>query len=1645
MAAAQCRSPRCTAERKGFRRELDSWRHRLIHCVGFESILEGLYGPGLRRDLSLFDDCEPEELVDWCVDDLCSLCSLRKDTGDCSQSGGSAQSTPTIELISQGQFNTEKIECQAENYLNALFLKKDLPQNCDPNIPLVAQELMKKMIRQFAIEYVSKSRKMYPEINGTVRDYPLGCNGVQLNQTESLLQEEQDGPLDLTVTRIQEQTFQDDDEILDLSVKSKSNGLEGNSKIKNSKIGVHGYFLRKLNKSAKLRKENTPLVKVLSSWCPYHRQQVLFMLKFLQEEQKSCSHSCRHNMQMNSAATFCTCTKQNCTKCITINKQTPYVNLPYLSVCLEDLRFTWPNLGLGTVKLNPNRYEDLHLESNDQLLHCIKTRSKTKKTSLFVDCSSLYRSPNHRNLRPLHLDGTMLKYDLQYGRNKNSNPLSILKMCCQREADFSYGHRKIKHTICKDPFIEKERNLKPTGKNAQSISLDKTTIGSVHFGSLIEQLLNSETNEFAELLGQNGNCVKNESIQTRLRKNKGNMSIFDNPLSSNQGIEFAKELIDLTDPLSKENIDFRKNSKMSTKNMSETSATAKGQAHDVFVLKDCESIVPENGNQKNITELPHAKLKMHSKNVIYIKNNHLCLPDLLPPSETKAHVREKKKRHAHPDAIVDSDIPLKRSSRNILGKCKLCDVSHGPCSVQGYSNLFCKCTISQNSGILKNFKAEGLRPRKTHTDKIKNTHLKIVLEKLKKPTQSFDNTSKRKEDVCKRQNGTICNPSTNFCSGILDRNNRDVLYSEQLSQLPLTNVRRSNRLTLGLVTQSHCVDLAVNQETVNMETAPVTPSRNTYFSPIKLMFVSKVEREDGIKYTLSCEYTPLNKNRNDQPLEETVKHSDGADSSDCYSESSIPNSVQNELCKNITSPSTLESKATAQNGPAETNTCLHESLLERKSVRPHKLNHQVPKNIRRPVGRLSKSKNLSMKKNDKMQNDILILPDNTNNSIKLSKMPKRFGSSHNTEKYVVKNMSSTQMTIKKMHQLQESSERHLRTRHFKYVGPQTGHTTSLESHDCVESPRISKRLQKLGKLSNVSGVCATSDCMSERGRQRTLTKSLSPLYQIMKNTAVRSESGREEKKLNQVINIKKNTFRRSRLINGQCSNHATRSRKPFLLALCSVTPSRFSFGSALHHRSKKLHFDKWRVYRRKLRSYRQNFKLPSICLNRIHNVVQSQHRTADPVFQSSTVLEWWSSSTSKESLLRDLERKYEYMANTWLSENNLEIANETEDLPTLNVHSSKTRSPVQMLFQKKCDINDLSTWFMQTTETQSIAIVRKSNARSPPQKSNRKGSRTHKPNKSSRKYKKQLKCMQLASSDTLKEMPCISKLFQAEAFTLNTSKRKRKDSQCPNSLQSVDDGIQDVCVKFASPGKIMEMTQVYVDSNNYKMAKEIGQPDQNDLIDTTCHGTVRIPYSINAMGGISSKRDKILEKEPSKSEPKTANRYQSSNRDIKDCKVFLTKLSGLEGKMSHTNAVKNVADMNKYTFMSDVNLKNGFRTKYDLHVDQTLPKPPCTLKIVAHTNSNKRSYHLRRRRRTVTFDNHCKPSILEERKKHSVDLVIETNKRSPGQQLLTAGKKHTDYPKFQFGHLKPVRIPAIRGLSSKDGTYSLTPIRIPFH
>ncbi|KAF5926992.1 hypothetical protein HPG69_001625 [Diceros bicornis minor] len=109
----------------------------------------------------------------------------------------------------------------------------DLPQNCDPNIPLVAQELMKKMIRQFAIEYISKSGKIQENRNGSIGP-SLICKSIQMNQAENSVQEEQEGPLDLTVNRMQEQNTQQD--LYKYSEPQKLRGIQ-------KKFAAYGLFI----------------------------------------------------------------------------------------------------------------------------------------------------------------------------------------------------------------------------------------------------------------------------------------------------------------------------------------------------------------------------------------------------------------------------------------------------------------------------------------------------------------------------------------------------------------------------------------------------------------------------------------------------------------------------------------------------------------------------------------------------------------------------------------------------------------------------------------------------------------------------------------------------------------------------------------------------------------------------------------------------------------------------------------------------------------------------------------------------------------------------------------------------------------------------------------------------------------------------------------------------------------------------------------------------------------------------------------------------------------------------------------------------------------------------------------------------------
>ncbi|XP_034043529.1 ligand-dependent corepressor [Thalassophryne amazonica] len=174
--ASLCKRQQCTIERRGFRQELDSWRHKLIHCVGFESILEGLFGPGVIKDITLFQDCEPEHVSDWSFDENCLFCCLRheKVTEHSVENGTGSQVLSVCEDFKQDQCRISRLERQAHDFLNAVFHRKDLPSFSDPHIPLVAREIMQRMIRQFAAEYTSKTTQDDPPLpNGTMKDQSL--------------------------------------------------------------------------------------------------------------------------------------------------------------------------------------------------------------------------------------------------------------------------------------------------------------------------------------------------------------------------------------------------------------------------------------------------------------------------------------------------------------------------------------------------------------------------------------------------------------------------------------------------------------------------------------------------------------------------------------------------------------------------------------------------------------------------------------------------------------------------------------------------------------------------------------------------------------------------------------------------------------------------------------------------------------------------------------------------------------------------------------------------------------------------------------------------------------------------------------------------------------------------------------------------------------------------------------------------------------------------------------------------------------------------------------------------------------------------------------------------------------------------------
>ncbi|KAM8880524.1 uncharacterized protein lcorl isoform 2-T2 [Spinachia spinachia] len=249
--------------------------------AGFESILEGIYGPLLLRDLNLFDDCEPEEVDDWSSEassPQCSFCNLPVDKL-CSDHLPAATS-PLSSLSGCSPCQAPAVSessLSAHRILQAVFHKKDVPLGCDTTIPPVAQELMKKMIHQFALEYASKCL-LHTSTNGVT------------TRTSSPLSQASDAPLDLTVSRSGEEKEceSDPDGVLDLSNKnSASSAASSTSSNQKASGSLLPSCIEELGDPGQQRTaghQSTALGAVLRTLCSAHRSLIYQMLKLARQE-----------------------------------------------------------------------------------------------------------------------------------------------------------------------------------------------------------------------------------------------------------------------------------------------------------------------------------------------------------------------------------------------------------------------------------------------------------------------------------------------------------------------------------------------------------------------------------------------------------------------------------------------------------------------------------------------------------------------------------------------------------------------------------------------------------------------------------------------------------------------------------------------------------------------------------------------------------------------------------------------------------------------------------------------------------------------------------------------------------------------------------------------------------------------------------------------------------------------------------------------------------------------------------------------------------------------------------------------------------------------------------------------------------------
>ncbi|KAM6261476.1 ligand-dependent nuclear receptor corepressor-like protein isoform 2-T2 [Porphyrio hochstetteri] len=1421
-AASQCRSPRCTAERRGVRRELDSWRHRLMHCVGFESILEGLYGPRLRRDLSLFEDCEPEELTDWSMDEKCSFCNLHKETvSDRASIIGSSQSTPTEELSSQGQSNTDKIECQAENYLNALFRKKgdgvlDLSTKKSARLeepkydPLCSENSVSgsSSTADANSEETANLEKGKSTLNKVLESFCSYHWQQTLAMLKFLIQEE-----NVTVVCSCKQTH---------LVHSETPSSLAEEDVHVSFCNCNGQMLTK-RCCLQNQRPNTclpPLSVCIKDFHSLSCQAVAIgciktMVNKACSSHKYCAEQLQNYNRHSVKATACTYSTKDCDLLNSIKNlnRSRSPSPPPLSP-VQSKEFESPEGLLIDFSTFDNNKLEISISQPPSLLPAEGSKGGFE-----------YEGKTCRGKEAKYSDGTLLSTD------QESNDYYINSEKAEK------GEHSAIFQDLMDRINEKLKSIDTTDLATNLVKLsssDRAPENDVKLGDFITSLLhNAKASDysFMELLRQHDKQMENKIIQTRFRKRQETLCAMynspDSPFIRRQSLQIKRELASLDGTLVRKKSVSERNAKKSTKKI--------------------DKMYPNNRPSFSVME-DEALQHLESNPCVNCQTKPMCFP---------IHQTEPFKLPLSDFQTSSSFLVLSENSATAAGQPKLTEtqgdcatlIETGPIPLQDesrtkrnivppgwYSVYVTNNIVFRNSSNTKK-SLESLEKMNINEDVdaercseiniseiVRDTDLQVVVKRLedtislaRKTNNSWLDRYKISQKLKDNAYEQVMNPAA--------RRGLPFTLSEMgctgQSFLPQSHMSSSSKTKTVFVTTNK-QDVVIDQEikdgllkSLTFDSSSSTSNNRdlhttsvagdivsplNYSSPIKLMFLSEVSSSEGVKYTLTsaaasskgsmdiCLFqghvNALLDKQTTGDLSHAIcaqdcgyKENDSKEESSCVYAEAVTNSCplgQTNLNDSKQNEEVVEKPSSSS-----------ESVLKRKPGRPKKIGPQVVKQVKRPIGRPPKPKidmtesterrpELSSDSKSAKSDATVMEEVNSNKNITVTVV---FGRSRRTKRHVSEGNVNVISILPTQNIDSNFASDHSKARHdaesenalteivkalqnpstenevsgYDYVRPIKGNLAS--PHPCSNVIRPIKKplttIRKPGRPAKVkiSGISVTVNRLSPQERKVSISNCLPPLQQqnVLEKTVPQERKNQLCNNMGQVKSMQKDSREDGSnivtTVPRKCEiplRHSARDRKPSLHFLHSLaSSSAFTCRSALLHKSYKLHLKKAKDQKEKHRQSNQSTASRDTSELRNSGNAKKDLKdgkcgainevSSDPIFSSNPSLRWWATSTSSDTLLEELNNRFEQITNTWLRVGGNELDKcvcEKRDPIEQDCNTDMSNhldsclvefetSPIKMLFQKKCNMNELCTWFMQTTETQSLALVRKANARNP--------------------------------------------------------------------------------------------------------------------------------------------------------------------------------------------------------------------------------------------------------------------------------------------------------------------------------------------